>query len=87
MSILLIMTYILSVLALLVTIRLIIGPTYFDRLIAVNLLVVIITAIMAIIAVEYRRHVYFDVALVYAVLGFVSVIAIAKYLTGRELHK
>ncbi len=76
-----------SVLALLVTIRLIIGPTYFDRLIAVNLLVVIITAIMAIIAVEYRRHVYFDVALVYAVLGFVSVIAIAKYLTGRELHK
>lgn len=87
MSVLWIMIYILSFLALLVTIRLIIGPTYFDRLIAVNLLVVIITAIMAIIAVEYRRHVYFDVALVYAVLGFVSVIAIAKYLTGRELHK
>ena len=34
-----------------------------------------------------KRHVYFDVALVYAILGFVSVIAISKYLTGRELHK
>lgn len=87
MNILMVMVYILSILSFLCIIRLVLGPTYFDRLIALNLLVVIITAIMAIMAVEYRRHVYLDVALVYAVLGFVSVIAIAKYLTGKELHR
>ena len=81
------MTNILAVLSLLCVIRLILGPTYFDRLIALNLMVVIITAIMSIFAVLYQRRVYFDVALVYAVLGFVSVIAISKYLTGKELHK
>jgi len=46
-----------------------------------------ITAIIATLAVYYNRHVYFDVALVYAILGYISVIAISKYLTGRELHK
>lgn len=87
MSPLLLMINILSFLLLLTLIRLIVGPTYYDRLIALNLLVVIITAIMALYAVYVNRHVYFDVALVYAVLGFVSVIAISKYLTGRELHR
>ena len=81
------MIYILSALSFLCIIRLLLGPTYFDRLIAVNLLVVIITAIMSIMAVGFGRHVYFDVALVYAILGFVSIIAISKYLIGKELHK
>jgi len=46
-----------------------------------------ITVIIATLAVEYQRYLYLDVALVYAILGFVSVIAISKYLTGKELHK
>lgn len=87
MNPLMLMIYILSALSFLTVIRLVAGPTYFDRLIALNLLVVITTAIMAITAARFGRYVYFDVALVYAVLGFVSVIAISKYLTGRELHK
>lgn len=63
------------------------GPTHFDRLIGLNLMVFNITVIIATLAVQYKRYVYLDVALVYAILGFVSVIAISKYLTGRELHK
>ncbi len=46
-----------------------------------------ITVIIATQAVHFKRYVYLDVALVYAILGFVSVIAISKYLTGRELHE
>ena len=67
--------------------RIIRGPTHFDRLIGLNLLVFNITAIIATMAVHLDRYVYFDVALVYAILGYVSVIAISKYLTGKELHK
>ena len=67
--------------------RIVGGPTHFDRLIGLNLMVLNITVIIATLAVHFNRYVYLDVALVYAILGFVSVIAISKYLSGRELHK
>ena len=81
------MASVLSVTALLCLVRVIGGPTHFDRLIGLNLMVANITAIIVILAVYYNHLVYLDVALVYAILGFVSVIAISKYLTGRELHQ
>lgn len=87
MNPLLLITYILSATALLCLVRIVRGPTHFDRLIGLNLMVLNITVIIATLAVQYQRYVYLDVALVYAILGFVSVIAISKYLTGRELHK
>lgn len=82
-----VITYILSVTSFLCLIRIVRGPTHFDRLIGLNLMVLNITVIIAAQAVYYQRYVYFDVALVYAILGYISVIAISKYLTGRELHK
>ena len=83
----LIIIYVLSITSLLSLVRIVWGPTHFDRLIGLNLMVFNITVIIATIAVHLNRYVYFDVALVYAILGFVSVIAISKYLTGRELHR
>lgn len=83
----LIMAYILSVTSFLCLVRIVSGPTHFDRLIGLNLMVTNITVIIVIMAVHYNYLVYLDVALVYAILGYVSVIAIAKYLTGRELHR
>ena len=86
MNILQILIYILSATSLLCMIRVIMGPTHYDRLIAANLMIFKTTAIIATLAVLYDRHVYFDVALVYAILGYISVIAISKYLTGKELQ-
>ncbi|MFH1542753.1 MAG: MrpF/PhaF family protein, partial [bacterium] len=62
-------------------------PTHFDTLIGLNLMVANITAIIVTLAVYYNHLVYLDVALVYAILGFISVVAISKYLTGKELHQ
>ena len=87
MSPFLLVAYTLSATSLLCLIRVIRGPTHFDRLIGLNLMIFNITVIIATLAVEYQRYLYLDVALVYAILGFVSVIAISKYLTGKELHK
>ncbi len=87
MSPFLFITYILSATSLLCLVRIVRGPTHFDRLIGLNLMVLNITVIIATLAVQFKRYVYLDVALVYAILGFVSIIAISKYLTGRELHK
>lgn len=67
--------------------RVIKGPTPQDRLIGLNLIVAQVTAIMVIASVNFCRPIYLDVALVYAILGYISIIAISKYLKGRKLHE
>jgi len=64
--------------------RIIIGPTHQDRLIGLNLILYQVTAIMVIAAVNFRRSIYLDVALVYAILSYISIIAITKYLKGKR---
>ncbi len=86
-NIFIIITYTLSITAMLCLVQILRGPTHFDRLVGLNLMVANITAIIVVLAVYYNHLVYLDVALVYAMLGFISVIAISKYLTGRELHR
>jgi len=59
--------------------RFIKGPTAVDRVIAFDgLTIVTITAIL-LGALAEGRGIYLDVALVYAVLGFVGILAIARY--------
>jgi len=65
--------------------RVIFGPSPEDRMIGFNLIVSQTVGIMVVIAVRFRREIYLDVALVYAILGFISIVAIAKYLRGKRL--
>lgn len=56
------------------------GPSDADRVVAFDVLTIIsITAIVLAAFVE-GRSIYLDVALVYALLSFLGVIAIARYL-------
>ena len=64
--------------------RIVIGPTSEDRLIGLNLVLAQVSAILVLIAVKFNRSIYLDVALVYAVLGFIGILAIARYIGGRE---
>ena len=57
-------------------------PTASDRVIALDTVSVIAIAIMVFMAHIYGRFIYVDVSLVYAVLGFVGVLAFARYLEG-----
>lgn len=63
-------------------IRLIMGPTTPDRLVAADTLTTITTGVIVLIALFATRVIYLDVSLVYAVLGFVGVVAVARYLEG-----
>jgi len=67
--------------------RVIFGPTPWDRLIAVNLISSKVVIIMVATAVFFERSIYMDVALVYAVIGFVSIIAISKFLEKEGMEK
>ena len=56
------------------------GPTAPDRLVAVDGMITITTAMLVLLGLFLERRIYIDVALVYAVLAFVGVIAVARYL-------
>lgn len=60
--------------------RLFRGPTAADRAVALDVLTLVFTPVMVGYAVISGRAVYLDVALVYAVLSFLGVIALARYL-------
>ena len=60
--------------------RLILGRTIVDRVAAVDMLTVISISVIALYADVSGRFIYLDVALVYGVLSFLSVLAVARYL-------
>ena len=67
---------------LLATLRALLGPTVADRVVAVDALTTITVALMVMLGVIYGREIYLDVALVYAVLAFMGVLIVARYMEG-----
>jgi len=61
-------------------IRLVIGPKTVDRVVAIDLLTIITIALIALLAHQAQRYIYLDVALVYGLLSFLGVLAVARYL-------
>lgn len=64
------------------TLRLLLGPTTPDRVVAGDTLAVTTTAGLAFIASLFDNPVYLDIALVYGTLAFVGTVAIARALEG-----
>ena len=62
--------------------RVVKGPTAGDRFIALDAATTITTALLALLGVMYNREWLIDVAIIYALLSFVAIIAIARYLEG-----
>jgi multicomponent Na+:H+ antiporter subunit F len=60
--------------------RLILGRTVVDRVVAVDMLTVVSISLIALYAHVAGRFIYLDVALVYGVLSFLGVLAVARYL-------
>jgi multicomponent Na+:H+ antiporter subunit F len=60
--------------------RLILGHTVVDRVAAVDMLTVVSISLIALYAHVADRSIYLDVALVYGVLSFLAVLAIARFL-------
>ncbi len=74
---------IIAMLAVLVAgIRFVLGPSAADRTVALDALTIISTSLIVFIALHSGRTIYLDVAMVYAILSFIGVIAVARYLEG-----
>lgn len=65
---------------LLVTVRVLKGPTVVDRIVAIDIMTVISIALIVVIANLAQRVIYIDVAIVYGILSFLGVIALARYI-------
>jgi multicomponent Na+:H+ antiporter subunit F len=61
-------------------IRLVIGPDTVDRVVAMDLLTIIAIAVIGLLAHVANRYIYLDVALVYGLLSFLGVLAVARFL-------
>lgn len=60
--------------------RLALGRTVIDRVVAIDTLTVISLSLIALYAHLSGRFVYLDVALVYGLLSFLAVLAVARFL-------
>lgn len=65
-------------------IRVVIGPTVADRMIGLNMVAAQTLALLVTISVSMERSVYLDVALVYDIFGFLGILVMARYFSGRK---
>ncbi len=65
-------------------IRVIIGPTSSDRVAALDTMNVMLTGTIVFLALIFKRGIYLDIALVYALLAFLETVVISRYLEGRK---
>ena len=68
---------------LLVLIRLIRGPSLADRILALDLLTTLAVALIAALVVLTGFTLYVDIAIAVGLLGFLSTVALVRYLLSR----
>ncbi|MFW6099819.1 MAG: monovalent cation/H+ antiporter complex subunit F [Bacteroidota bacterium] len=76
----LIFTGIIAIGIILCIIRMAKGPTAADRAIAMDTATTVTVALLVLLGFVFDRYVYLDVALVYSIISFVGLIAIARFL-------
>ncbi|MFC1556517.1 monovalent cation/H+ antiporter complex subunit F [candidate division KSB1 bacterium] len=59
------------------------GPTPSDRIVANDILGIILVGFCAIYSAVTKEDLYMNIALAWALLSFIGTIALAKYLEGR----
>ncbi|MFA7094909.1 MAG: K+/H+ antiporter subunit F [Gammaproteobacteria bacterium] len=67
------------------TVRLLIGPSAQDRVLALDTLWMCCMLLALALGIRFGSDIYFDAALIIALLSFVSTIALAKFLMRGEI--
>ena len=78
-----IMHWFMIVCAVVCILRLILGPSAADRLVALNILSGVVLAFLVLRGVRQNWAIYLDVALVYDIFGFLGFLAVARFLRDR----
>jgi multicomponent K+:H+ antiporter subunit F len=65
--------------------RLFRGPEVTDRLLALDTLYINVVALVVLLGIRQQTELLFEAALIVAMLGFVSTVALARYLTRGDV--
>lgn len=65
--------------------RLVIGPAAQDRVVALDTLWICTMLLAIVMGIVFGRHVYFNVAMLIALTGFVATMALTKFLMRGEV--
>ena len=68
-----------------VLIRLFLGPTLYDRVLALNAFGTLAVLMISVVGFLFGRPDFLDIALLYALLNFISTIAILKFFRYKEI--
>jgi multicomponent Na+:H+ antiporter subunit F len=60
--------------------RMLMGPTAADRAVAIDTITTTVVALLVLLGFIFERYVYLDVSLVYSLLSFVGLVALARFL-------
>ena len=74
-----------SVALLLAAYRLAVGPSLPDRILALDTLYINALALMILLGMYYRTALYFEAALMIALLGFVGTVVLSKHLMRGDI--
>lgn len=64
-------------------IRFIIGPDYLNRVVAFDAMTIMALSLIVLLSWYLERMIYLDVALVYGLLSFLGVLAVARFGEGE----
>lgn len=83
------MMYLIASLAILVTmalalVRALLGPSVYDRVLAVNMFGTKTALLLSVVAFLYGRPDFLDLALAYALINFVGVLAVLEFFQKRS---
>lgn len=65
--------------------RLLRGPSTIDRVLALDTLYINVVALIILLGMQRRSSLLFEAALIVAMLGFVSTVALARYLSRGDV--
>jgi len=68
-------------------IRAILGPSVYDRVLAVNMFGTKTVLLLSVIAFLYGRPDFLDLALAYALINFIGVLAVLEFFRSRAEHR
>lgn len=66
-------------------IRLVIGPSVPDRILALDTLYINTIALLILLGINLKSALYFEAALLIAVMGFMGTLALSKYLLRGDI--
>jgi multicomponent K+:H+ antiporter subunit F len=65
--------------------RLVIGPSVPDRILALDTMYINVIALIILYSISMKTGIYFEAALLIAMLGFISTVALCKYLLRGDI--